>query len=391
MDRALRSIANLVDRASASRRAIRIDEASRLLFARREAEAAIPQNGTLPACVGGGPARIRADADHERGAGPVGPFLGIISITSAQTGETRTFRTRPSADAGGHGHPRRRRRGRCDRLAPGAPRRLRRRSRPGPAAISRLARAWPVWGSAASSTACARRAISASATSPTLPAGRDLRPAGADFIGLNPMHALLPPSRALQSLFAVGPAILNSPISRSTRSTAAGCAGAARARSHGSASHARHHRLSAGRRPEARPPPRPVSVGPQDEADFRHWRDAAGPVLLQFALFEALSEWLVSQGHSAGWYGWPETIRIPPAPPSPASPRTMPTPSPSIAGCNGWPMSSSAAAQRRARAAGMRIGLYLDLAVGVCARWSATWSDRALVVPGAGSARRRTY
>ena len=31
----------------------------------------------------------------------------------------------------------------------------------------------------------------------------------------------------------------------------------------------------------------------------------------------------------------------------------------------------------------MRIGLYLDLAVGVAPDGSATWSDRALVVPGA--------
>ena len=40
-------------------------------------------------------------------------------------------------------------------------------------------------------------------------------------------------------------------------------------------------------------------------------------------------------------------------------------------------------AQARARGAGMRIGLYLDLAVGVAPDGSATWSDRALTVPGA--------
>jgi 4-alpha-glucanotransferase len=40
-------------------------------------------------------------------------------------------------------------------------------------------------------------------------------------------------------------------------------------------------------------------------------------------------------------------------------------------------------AQDRARAAGMRIGLYLDFAVGVAPDGSATWSDRALMVPGA--------
>ena len=42
-----------------------------------------------------------------------------------------------------------------------------------------------------------------------------------------------------------------------------------------------------------------------------------------------------------------------------------------------------AEAQNRARSAGMRIGLYLDFAVGVAPDGSATWSDRALLVPGA--------
>jgi 4-alpha-glucanotransferase len=42
-----------------------------------------------------------------------------------------------------------------------------------------------------------------------------------------------------------------------------------------------------------------------------------------------------------------------------------------------------AAAAERARAAGMRIGLYLDLAVGNAPDGSATWSDPDLVVPGA--------
>ena len=40
-------------------------------------------------------------------------------------------------------------------------------------------------------------------------------------------------------------------------------------------------------------------------------------------------------------------------------------------------------AQARAIGAGMRIGLYLDLAVGVTPDGSATWSDRAITVPGA--------
>jgi 4-alpha-glucanotransferase len=40
-------------------------------------------------------------------------------------------------------------------------------------------------------------------------------------------------------------------------------------------------------------------------------------------------------------------------------------------------------AKERGRAAGLRVGLYLDLAVGVAPDGSATWSDRAAVIPSA--------
>ena len=73
------------------------------------------------------------------------------------------------------------------------------------------------------------------------------------------------------------------------------------------------------------------------------------------------------------------------------SPRSTPTRSPSTPGCNGSPTASSAKRARRALAAGMRIGLYLDFAVGEAPDGSGTWSDREVTVPGVhGSARRPT-
>jgi 4-alpha-glucanotransferase len=123
--------------------------------------------------------------------------------------------------------------------------------------------------------------------------------------------------------------------------------------------------------------------GAQQPPEFQRWREEAGAGLQKFALFEALSEWMVAQGFSAGWHGWPAAYQ------DPASPMVA-----DFAGDNAqavafhcwlqWLANEQlAAAQRHARAAGMRIGLYLDLAVGAAPDGAATWSDRDLVVPGA--------
>jgi 4-alpha-glucanotransferase len=121
----------------------------------------------------------------------------------------------------------------------------------------------------------------------------------------------------------------------------------------------------------------------QDLAELRQWRQNAGQVLQHFAVFEALSEWLVSQGHSAGWRGWPAAYQDPAS----ATVADFAADHAEDVTFHCWLQwlahEQLAAAQRHARAAGMRIGLYLDLAVGSAPDGAATWMDRELVVPGA--------
>ena len=118
-------------------------------------------------------------------------------------------------------------------------------------------------------------------------------------------------------------------------------------------------------------------------AAFHAFVAEEGESLYLHALFEALSEAMVEAGHGPVWPGWPEAYATPAAAGVKA-----------FAGENHdrvmfhcflqWVAEHQLAeAQHRARAAGMRIGLYVDFAVGVAPDGSATWSDRALMVPGA--------
>jgi 4-alpha-glucanotransferase len=118
-------------------------------------------------------------------------------------------------------------------------------------------------------------------------------------------------------------------------------------------------------------------------ADFHAFVAEEGEALYLHALFEALSEAMVEAGHGPAWPGWPADFRTPADPGVKAlaaehHDRVM------FHCFLQWVADRQLSrAQDRARAAGMRIGLYLDFAVGVAPDGSATWSDRALMVPGA--------
>ncbi len=120
---------------------------------------------------------------------------------------------------------------------------------------------------------------------------------------------------------------------------------------------------------------------PAEAREFADFVAAGGRSLYLHALFEALSQAMVDKGHAAAWHGWPEEYRHP-------ANRAVTA----FAASHGeaiafhcwlqWMAERQlAAAQARAKAAGMRIGLYLDMAVGVAPDGSATWSDRELTVP----------
>ena len=127
------------------------------------------------------------------------------------------------------------------------------------------------------------------------------------------------------------------------------------------------------------------SVRDDDDAaaDFERFSAERGRPLYLHALFEALSEAMTRQGHGPTWHGWPEEYRHP----GTDSVRAFAEEQEELVTFHAWLQwladRQLAEAQARARAAGLRIGLYLDLAVGVSPDGSATWSDRNLTVPGA--------
>jgi 4-alpha-glucanotransferase len=120
-----------------------------------------------------------------------------------------------------------------------------------------------------------------------------------------------------------------------------------------------------------------------DDQDFAQFQREGGHNLRAFAIFEALSEILSAQGCGAGWHTWPEACR------DPTSPAVVSFASEHDGRVrfHAWlqwvAATQLARVQQRARSAGMRIGLYLDLAVGVAPDGAATWSNRSLVVTGA--------
>lgn len=126
---------------------------------------------------------------------------------------------------------------------------------------------------------------------------------------------------------------------------------------------------------------RAVSAQSTVSDSFEAFREKGGEALRLHALFEALSFHMVEQELEAGWLSWPEEYRDPSSDAVAAFARE-----------NGdeidfhiWLQWLAATqlelAQSAAKAAGMRMGLYLDLAVGEAPDGSARWAARDLFVP----------
>ncbi|MGE0767112.1 MAG: 4-alpha-glucanotransferase [Hyphomicrobiaceae bacterium] len=111
----------------------------------------------------------------------------------------------------------------------------------------------------------------------------------------------------------------------------------------------------------------------EEGRDFAAFCEDRGEPLADFALFEAISEAEVERGGTSGWHGWPDELR------SLAAVRASRLDQAYAARVlyHQWLQwvadRQLAAAQQRARAAGMRIGLYLDLAVGSALDGADTW------------------
>lgn len=117
--------------------------------------------------------------------------------------------------------------------------------------------------------------------------------------------------------------------------------------------------------------------------EFASFISAGGEALQRFALFQAISVEMVANGMGAGWRSWPEELRDPEGP---AVTRFAEENRRDVE-YQIWLQFVAdrqlGRAAQRLREAGMRIGLYLDLAVGTAPDGAATWSDPSLTVVGA--------
>lgn len=115
---------------------------------------------------------------------------------------------------------------------------------------------------------------------------------------------------------------------------------------------------------------------------FASFCQEKGDPLRLHALFEALSLHMVAGGYGSGWMSWPQDYRDHDS----NSVAAFAKENEDEIAFHMWlqwlASTQLKAAQATAKAAGMRIGLYLDLAVGEAPDGSASWSERELYETG---------
>lgn len=127
----------------------------------------------------------------------------------------------------------------------------------------------------------------------------------------------------------------------------------------------------------------PERNGSSDPEDFETFLTREGAPLRLHALFEALSFTMSAQGLGAGWHAWPESFKDPESPDVAAFAETHEDEIRFHMWLQWLAHCQLDAASKAAKAAGMRIGLYLDLAVGEALDGAATWGERDLYVSAA--------
>ncbi len=209
--------------------------------------------------------------------------------------------------------------------------------------------------------------------------------AGADFVGINPLHALFLAAPERASPFTPSNRQFLNPLyvamddlPGNTRPDKAALAKA-------QATELVDYRLVARMKRKglravfAR---KPFDGNRWSESDFEAFRADGGTSLERHARFEALSEAMVDKGHDAGWTGWPEAYRDPESPEVAAFARKNARAVTFHVWLQWIAARQLTAAAEAGRAAGLRIGLYLDLAVGEAPDGSATWSDNHFTLKG---------
>jgi len=115
---------------------------------------------------------------------------------------------------------------------------------------------------------------------------------------------------------------------------------------------------------------------------FDDFRRSCGEALELHALFEALSARMTADGMGSGWRGWPQRYHDRDSPAVHAFARENAAEIEFHAWLQWVADLQLRRAREAARKAGMRIGLYLDFAVGEVPDGSAAWSNPAAIVPG---------
>jgi (1->4)-alpha-D-glucan 1-alpha-D-glucosylmutase len=117
---------------------------------------------------------------------------------------------------------------------------------------------------------------------------------------------------------------------------------------------------------------------PERRLEFRQFVKNHGQVLEMFARFHAIQEHLLATGVIGGWASWPTAYRRPDSP----GVLALLAASPGSVDFHRWLQWIAAAqleaAERSARQAGMALGIYRDLAVGVNDSGAETWAERSL-------------
>lgn len=125
-----------------------------------------------------------------------------------------------------------------------------------------------------------------------------------------------------------------------------------------------------------------VSGGPEAAA-FRAFRQEGGASLTAFATFEALHEHFTQAGEPFSWRGWPPALRDPQSAAVGEFARAHAERVEFFQFLQWLADRQLGEAAAAGRAAGLAIGLYRDLAVGVNPNGAEAWADQRLVVPGA--------
>lgn len=125
-----------------------------------------------------------------------------------------------------------------------------------------------------------------------------------------------------------------------------------------------------------------TSTGFQPAA-FEAFRQEGGEALRLHALFETISMEMVAQGNSAGWHAWPQELQDPQAPAVQEFAQSRLDDIDFHIWLQWLAHVQLTQAADAAKRVGLRIGLYLDLAVGEALDGSATWGEREFYVSAA--------